>query len=74
MVKLIHRSAVYTSVLSVTAFTSHTMSESAEALAAAVESRRNVTIEITNLTNNYCLIDPKYVQNKYTFAHFVCTD
>ncbi|XP_030611519.1 DELTA-stichotoxin-Hcr4a-like [Archocentrus centrarchus] len=33
------------------------MSESAEAL--AVESRRNVTIEITNLTSNYCLVDPK---------------
>ncbi|XP_042253799.1 DELTA-actitoxin-Afr1a-like [Thunnus albacares] len=35
------------------------MSESAEALAANLTSRRNVTIEITNLTNNYCLIDPK---------------
>ncbi|KAL3968109.1 nucleoside-diphosphate kinase [Sarotherodon galilaeus] len=35
------------------------MSESAEALAVAVESRRNVSIEITNLTNNYCLTDPK---------------
>ncbi|XP_023153336.2 DELTA-stichotoxin-Hcr4a-like [Amphiprion ocellaris] len=35
------------------------MSESAEALAASQKSRRNVTIEITNLTNNYCLIDPK---------------
>lgn len=34
------------------------MSESAEALAANLKSRRNVTIEITNLTNNYCLIDP----------------
>ncbi|KAM7370385.1 hypothetical protein PAMP_009938 [Pampus punctatissimus] len=35
------------------------MSESAETLAANLTSRRNVTIEITNLTNNYCLIDPK---------------
>ncbi|XP_039990809.1 DELTA-stichotoxin-Hcr4a-like [Xiphias gladius] len=35
------------------------MSESAEALAANLTSRRNVTIEITNLTNNYCLVDPK---------------
>ncbi|XP_029383112.1 bryoporin-like [Echeneis naucrates] len=35
------------------------MSESAEALAANLTSRRNVTIEITNLTNNYCLLDPK---------------
>ncbi|XP_060883662.1 DELTA-actitoxin-Afr1a-like [Labrus mixtus] len=35
------------------------MSESAEALAANLNSRRNVTIEISNITNNYCLIDPK---------------
>ncbi|XP_071318298.1 DELTA-stichotoxin-Hcr4a-like [Trachinotus anak] len=35
------------------------MSESAETLAANLTSRRNVTIEITNLTNNYCLLDPK---------------
>ncbi|KAM6898402.1 deep sea actinoporin Cjtox II-like [Lycodopsis pacificus] len=35
------------------------MSESAEALAANQKSRRNVTVEITNLTNSYCLIDPK---------------
>jgi len=35
------------------------MSESAEALAANLTSRRNVTIEISNLTNNYCLINPK---------------
>lgn len=35
------------------------MAESAEALAANLTSRRNVTIEITNLTNTYCLIDPK---------------
>ncbi|XP_047465162.1 DELTA-sagatoxin-Srs1a-like [Mugil cephalus] len=36
-----------------------TMGESAEVVAANLKSRRNVTIEITNLTNNYCLIDPK---------------
>ncbi|XP_037547205.1 DELTA-stichotoxin-Hcr4a [Nematolebias whitei] len=35
------------------------MSESAEAVAANIKSRRNVTIEITNLTNNYCLINPQ---------------
>ncbi|XP_061576154.1 DELTA-actitoxin-Afr1a-like [Cololabis saira] len=35
------------------------MSESAEAVSANLTSRRNVTIEITNLTNNYCLINPK---------------
>ncbi|XP_071770904.1 DELTA-stichotoxin-Hcr4a-like [Centroberyx gerrardi] len=35
------------------------MSESAEAVAANLSSRRNVTIEISNLTNNYCLLNPK---------------
>ncbi|KAM3849262.1 DELTA-stichotoxin-Hcr4a-like [Diretmus argenteus] len=35
------------------------MSESAEAVAANLSSRRNVTIEICNLTSNYCLINPK---------------
>ncbi|XP_070708405.1 DELTA-actitoxin-Aeq1a-like [Pempheris klunzingeri] len=35
------------------------MSETAEALAANLKSRRNVTIEIANLTNSYCLLDPK---------------
>ncbi|XP_054454362.1 nigrelysin-like [Anoplopoma fimbria] len=39
------------------------MSESAEALAATQTSRRNVTIEITNLTSSYCLIDPKVYLN-----------
>ena len=34
------------------------MSETAEALAANLKSRRNVTIEISNVTNNYCLLDP----------------
>lgn len=42
-----------------TACTSDTMSESAEALAANQESRRNVTIEITNITSSYCLLDPE---------------
>ncbi|XP_054616223.1 actinoporin-like protein [Dunckerocampus dactyliophorus] len=35
------------------------MTESAEAVAADVDSKRSVTIEITNLTNNYCLINPR---------------
>ncbi|XP_056432483.1 actinoporin-like protein [Gadus chalcogrammus] len=35
------------------------MPESADAVAANMKSRRNVTIEITNLTQAYCLIDPK---------------
>ncbi|XP_020506206.1 DELTA-actitoxin-Afr1e [Labrus bergylta] len=35
------------------------MSESAEALAANLKSRRNVTIEINNISNAHCLIDPK---------------
>ncbi|KAK5623839.1 hypothetical protein CRENBAI_003886 [Crenichthys baileyi] len=35
------------------------MTETAEALAANLKSRRNVTIEITNLTNEYCLMNPK---------------
>lgn len=39
-------------------FRSINMSESAEALAANLKSRRNVTIEITNVTNTYCLLDP----------------
>ncbi|XP_072312106.1 DELTA-actitoxin-Afr1e-like [Eucyclogobius newberryi] len=39
------------------------MSESAESVAANLKSRRNVTIEISNLTTNYCLINPKvYVE------------
>ncbi|KAG7243543.1 hypothetical protein INR49_011099, partial [Caranx melampygus] len=50
---------------------SHThcnMSESAEAVAADVSSRRSVTIEITNVTNNYCLINPKvYLENGETY-------
>ncbi|XP_054625417.1 DELTA-sagatoxin-Srs1a-like [Dunckerocampus dactyliophorus] len=35
------------------------MTESAEALSANQKSRRNVTIEITNLTSQYCLMNPK---------------
>nr|XP_057924273.1 DELTA-sagatoxin-Srs1a-like [Doryrhamphus excisus]XP_057924274.1 DELTA-sagatoxin-Srs1a-like [Doryrhamphus excisus] len=35
------------------------MPETAEALSAQQKSRRNVTIEITNLTSNYCLMNPK---------------
>ncbi|XP_042337453.1 DELTA-stichotoxin-Hcr4a-like [Plectropomus leopardus] len=35
------------------------MSESAEALAANIKSRRNITIELTNLTSNFYLADPK---------------
>lgn len=35
------------------------MSETAELLAANQTSRRNVTIEITNVTNEYCLLAPK---------------
>lgn len=35
------------------------MSESAEAVAADVTSKRSVTIEIGNVTSNYCLINPK---------------
>ncbi|XP_004071352.1 DELTA-sagatoxin-Srs1a [Oryzias latipes] len=33
--------------------------ESAEAIAADVNSSRSVIVEITNLTNNYCLLNPK---------------
>ncbi|XP_029312468.1 DELTA-sagatoxin-Srs1a-like [Cottoperca gobio] len=35
------------------------MGDSAEALAAHLKSSRNIIIEITNLTSNYCLINPK---------------
>lgn len=38
---------------------SSVMPETAEAVAATVTTRRNATIEITNLTNNYCLLNPK---------------
>ncbi|XP_041634195.1 actinoporin-like protein [Cheilinus undulatus] len=40
------------------------MTESAEAVAADVDSKRSVTIEILNISNNYCLINPKvYLEN-----------
>lgn len=35
------------------------MTESAEAIVADVDSKRSVTIEISNLTNNWCLLNPK---------------
>lgn len=35
--------------------------ESAEAVAADVSRSRSMTIEISNVTNNYCLINPRYV-------------
>lgn len=35
--------------------------ESAEAVAADVSRSRSVTIEISNVTKNYCLINPRYV-------------
>lgn len=40
------------------------MTETAEAVAADVSSKRSVTIEISNLTNSYCLINPRvYLEN-----------
>ncbi|KAK7940581.1 hypothetical protein WMY93_003907 [Mugilogobius chulae] len=40
------------------------MTESAEQVAADVDSKRSVTIEISNITNNYCLINPRvYLDN-----------
>ncbi|XP_074512227.1 actinoporin-like protein [Sebastes fasciatus] len=42
--------------------------ETAESVAADVDSKRSVTIEIVNLTNNYCLINPKvYLENGETY-------
>ncbi|XP_059181310.1 DELTA-stichotoxin-Hcr4a-like [Centropristis striata] len=44
------------------------MSESAEAVAANLKSSRNATIEILNLTNGYCLIDPKvYLESGHVY-------
>ncbi|KAM7386977.1 hypothetical protein PAMA_009557 [Pampus argenteus] len=44
------------------------MTETAEAIAADVTSRRSVTIEITNITNNYCLLNPRvYLENGETY-------
>ncbi|XP_062331099.1 actinoporin-like protein [Osmerus eperlanus] len=45
------------------------MSESAESVAVNMTSSRNVTIEITNLTNNYCLLNPKvFLENGCTHS------
>ncbi|XP_034076029.1 actinoporin-like protein isoform X2 [Gymnodraco acuticeps] len=42
--------------------------ESAEAVAADVHSKRSVTIEISNVTNNYCLIKPRvFFENGETY-------
>ncbi|XP_029013620.1 actinoporin-like protein [Betta splendens] len=44
------------------------MTESAEAAAADVTSKRSVTIEISNLTGNYCLINPRvHLENGDTY-------
>ncbi|XP_029294176.1 actinoporin-like protein [Cottoperca gobio] len=44
------------------------MTETAEAVAADVKSRRSVTIEILNNTNNYCLLKPRvYLENGETY-------
>ncbi|XP_029914272.1 actinoporin-like protein [Myripristis murdjan] len=44
------------------------MTESAEDVAANVESRRSVTIELSNLTNNYHLINPRvFLDNGETY-------
>ncbi|XP_020790786.2 actinoporin-like protein [Boleophthalmus pectinirostris] len=40
------------------------MTESAADVAADVDSKRSVTIEIANVTNNYCLLNPRvYLDN-----------
>lgn len=40
------------------------MPETAEAVAADVDRKRSVTIEISNVTKNYCLINPRvYLDN-----------
>ncbi|XP_034567655.1 actinoporin-like protein [Notolabrus celidotus] len=42
--------------------------ESAEVVAANVDSKRSVTIEISNFTSNYCLINPRvYLDNGETY-------
>ena len=38
------------------------MTESAEAIAADVDRKRSVVIEISNITNNYCLLNPRWAQ------------
>ncbi|XP_033501393.1 actinoporin-like protein [Epinephelus lanceolatus] len=42
--------------------------ESAEAVAADVDRKRSVVIEISNFTKNYCLINPRvYLENGETY-------
>ncbi|XP_068192897.1 actinoporin-like protein [Antennarius striatus] len=44
------------------------MTESAEAVAADIESKRSITIEISNFTGNYCLVSPKvHLENGETY-------
>ncbi|XP_076000499.1 actinoporin-like protein [Genypterus blacodes] len=44
------------------------MTESAEAVAADVTSKRSITMEITNLTSNYCLVNPRvFLDNGETY-------
>ncbi|XP_029914253.1 DELTA-sagatoxin-Srs1a [Myripristis murdjan] len=44
------------------------MPETAEAVSATLTTNRNCTVEITNATNNFCLINPKVYMNK-GFSH-----
>lgn len=43
------------------------MAETAEAVAADVSSKRSVTIEISNVTSNYCLINPRQAPVKFMY-------
>ncbi|KAM3863807.1 uncharacterized protein ACN63O_011661 [Diretmus argenteus] len=44
------------------------MPETAEAVSATLTTNRNCTIEITNVSSNYCLINPKvYMHNGFSF-------
>lgn len=44
------------------------MPETAEEFSSQLTTNRNCTIEITNLSNNFCLINPKvYMNSGYTF-------
>ncbi|XP_053708400.1 actinoporin-like protein [Synchiropus splendidus] len=43
------------------------MTETAEAVAADIKARRSITIELSNVTHNYCLINPRvYLDNGET--------
>lgn len=42
------------------------MPENAEAVSATLTTNRNCTIELTNVTTGYCLINPKYVGIQYS--------